>query len=199
IHQKRSATILSWMRNFPSIEELQLAIDDITGSLRFGVRAEQFEKAWFELGRALGFASERPDKEWKEGPDNLWAMKHGQYLLVECKSEVDETRAKINKEESGQMNNACAWFSREYVGCESINVLIIPTAKLNQGAGFNEPVRIMRRRDLNKFTHAVRNFYNDVYKFDLGELTEDKTHALLSQHKLRMEEFVEEYTSPVSA
>ena len=51
---------------------------------------------------ALGFAGERPDKAWKEGPDNLWALDNTRYLVVECKNEVDVTRAEIKKREAEQ-------------------------------------------------------------------------------------------------
>lgn len=199
ISQKRSISIIKWIKKFSTHEDLRLAIDDISGSLKFGTRAEQFEKAWHELGGSIGFASERPDKEWKEGPDNLWALKSGSYLLVECKSEVELTRAQINKDETGQLNNACAWFEREYSGCESMNVLIIPTQKLGAGAGFNKEVRIMRKRDLNRFIHAIRSFYNDLYKFDRDDLEEERVSQLLTQHKLIMDNFLEEFTSAVSS
>lgn len=198
INQKRSASIIKWISQFSTQEELKLSVDDITGALKFGVRADRFERAWHELGTALGFASERPDKEWKEGPDNLWAIKQGHYLLVECKSEVEETRSQINKKESGQMNNSCAWFAREYSGCESTNIMIIPTPKLGHGAGFSNPVRIMRRRDLGKFVHAIRGFFDDLYRFEATELTEEKVHAMLSDHKLRVDDLVDEYTSAVA-
>jgi replicative superfamily II helicase len=197
IGQKRSLSVVKWVSAFDSDEEMVLSIEDILGRLKFGVRSESFEKAWQDLGVALGFASERPDKEWKEGPDNLWALKSGLYLLVECKNEVELTRAKINKDESGQMNNSCAWFDREYSGSDSLNILIIPTAKLGSAAGFNKAVRIMKKRDLNKFTHNVKCFFNDVAKFDRNDLDEAKIHNLLGQHRLAIDTFEAEYTSPV--
>src|SRR5947208_11307581 len=49
----------------------------------------------------------------------LWCLSAGQYLVVECKSEVDLNRAEINKDESGQMNNACAWFEKYYKGAKA--------------------------------------------------------------------------------
>ena len=67
-----------------------------------------------ELSRALGFAGERPDKMWKEGPDNLWALDDMQFLLWECKNEVRIRRSEINKRETEQMNNSCAWFEKNY-------------------------------------------------------------------------------------
>ena len=39
-----------------------------------------------------------------------------EYLLVECKSEVHLDRKEIHKDETGQMNNACAWFAKTYKG-----------------------------------------------------------------------------------
>ena len=76
----------------------------------FGTKADKFEAALDELSRALGFVGERPDSEWKEGPDNLWALDDSQYVLFECKSEVDVTRAEVNKREAEQMNRSSAWF-----------------------------------------------------------------------------------------
>jgi hypothetical protein len=109
VSDKRVSRILSWIREFDDYSELKVAIDDLLSRLSFGVGAERFEQAFHELGCVLGFACQRPDKEWKEGPDNLWAVEDGRYFLMECKSEVDLKRAEINKGESGQMNNACAW------------------------------------------------------------------------------------------
>jgi len=53
-------------------------------------------------------------------------VRAGHYLVVECKSEVDLNRAEINKDESGQMNNACAWFEKYYKGATATKILIIP-------------------------------------------------------------------------
>ncbi|WP_312702146.1 hypothetical protein, partial [Escherichia coli] len=66
------------------------------------------------LGVSIGFVCQRPDKEIKKGPDNLWGDVDGQYFLFECKNEVDENRSEINKIEAGQMNNHCGWFADEY-------------------------------------------------------------------------------------
>lgn len=48
------------------------------------------------------------------------------------------------------MNNACAWFAKNYKGVKTKNVMIIPAGKLADGAGFNEKVEIMRKTDLNE-------------------------------------------------
>jgi replicative superfamily II helicase len=88
LSQGRVERIAKWVSGFGSYSDLDVSVSDILGRLVFGTKADKFEQALDELSRALGFAGERPDKEWKEGPDNLWALDATQYLLWECKSEV---------------------------------------------------------------------------------------------------------------
>ena len=89
-------------------------------------RRRTFEQALDEIAPALGFVGERPDKEWKEGPDNLWAIDAKQYLLWECKSEVDVKRSEINKREAEQMNRSGAWFDKHYQGMDVKRIIIHP-------------------------------------------------------------------------
>ncbi len=114
----RVERVADWIRSRGGYAELNAMISDILGSLTFGTNANSFEHALDELSRALGFAGERPDAEWKEGPDNLWALDDRRYLLFECKSEVDITRAHVNKRETEQMNRSSAWFDKHYPGME---------------------------------------------------------------------------------
>jgi len=130
VGQKRIENIKTWLRNFENNEAMLLAIEEIAGNLEFGVSANDFEEAFDRLGIALGFSTQRPDKEWKEGPDNLWAVRDGEYLLSESKSEVELSRAEIYKTETGQMNNPCAWFKNKYSNAKVTNLLIIPTKAL---------------------------------------------------------------------
>jgi hypothetical protein len=109
-------------------------VEDILGSMTFGTLADRFEGAVDNLAKALGFVGQRPDKEWKEGPDNLWALRDNEYLLLECKSQVQLTRSEINKGETEQMNSSCAWFGRHYSGSQATNVMIIPTNRLANAA-----------------------------------------------------------------
>jgi replicative superfamily II helicase len=190
ITQKRNANIITWLQSFANYEELHLAIEDICGCLEFGVKADRFEDAFRELGCALGFASQRPEKEWKEGPDNLWAVRNGEYLLIECKSEVKLDRADINKTESGQMNNACAWFDRNYPGASATPFLIIPTKKISKAAGFNKEVLVLRKNGLDRFINNVKAFYSEFALLDLQCLSEQKVQHLIDTHHLRVEDIV---------
>jgi hypothetical protein len=191
--QQRAERILTWVRQQADYATLIAVVEDLVSALRFGTRAEAFEQAVHDLGSAPGFACERPDAEWKEGPDNLWALREGEYLVIECKSEVESTRAEIHKQETGQMNNSCAWFAREYPGAQSTNVLIIPARKIASAAGFNAPVVLLRESKLRLLTRTVRQFFGEFRTLDLRDVSEGKVQELLQLHDLRTEDLQSMY------
>src|SRR5437870_390467 len=95
INKARIENLKDWIGQFDNFDELKSHVAEILVGLEFGIKAEVFEWSLCELGKALGFGSERPDKEWKKGPDNLWNITNGSYLLFEDKSEVKKNRAEI--------------------------------------------------------------------------------------------------------
>ena len=195
VSQKRVGRILEWLQQFTDSAEIMLRIHDILSRLTFGARAERFESALDEIGQALGFECQRPDKQWGQGPDNLWGLRDGEYLLFECKSEVDIKRAEINKKESGQMNNSCAWFKRLYSGTKVTNIMIIPTPKVCAGGGFNDTVEIMRTKELSRFVENIRNFFEEVRAFDLHDLSEAKIQELLDSNSLSVDGLTGDYST----
>jgi len=197
LSQRRIENLIKWIKAHHDYEELSMAIEDILGSLSFSVKADRFENALDQLGKALGFSSERPDKEWKEGPDNLWILRDGEYLLMECKSEVHTDRAEINKNETGQMNNAVAWFTKNYPGAMSHNVMIIPTNTMSSATAFGHAVTIMRAKELQKLHANVRSFFREFRLVDFDDLSADKVQQYLGTHGLSTDAIAENYSVAV--
>jgi len=187
---KRIENICNWVRNFENYSELSIEIDNILSKLKFGVTADTFEKSLDDLAKILGFESQRPDKEWKEGPDNLWKISDDTFLLIECKNNVKLDRDSISKDETGQMNNACAWFDREYGDRKRKNIMIISTKKISNAAGFNESVQIMRSNKLFLLTENTKKFYKEFGKFDFSNLSERSIQELLNKYKLTVNDFI---------
>lgn len=194
VAQKRVENVIRWIQSFASFGELQLALDEILGHLQFGVLADDFEHAVDRLASALGFTGQRPDKEWKEGPDNLWAVRENEHVLIECKSEVDLKRSEIGKAESGQMNNAIAWFRKHYGAAKVKNLMIIPTKTVGHAAGFNEPVEIVRNANLKKLARNVEKFFLEFRQYDLASISEKKVSELLAMHHLKIDDVLQEYS-----
>jgi len=194
VGQKRLSLIKEWLQSFESNEAMLLTGEDICSNLAFGVPSNDFEEALKDFGKALGFGSQRPDKEMKQGPDNLWALREGEYLLIESKNEVADDRVEIYKTETGQMNNSCAWFKTNYPGAKVKNLLIIPTKLLGLGAGFNEPVQIVRKKNLKRLVNNFRQFLVGFKQIDLTDIDDSSLESALVEHELTREDISSKYS-----
>ena len=191
INENRLNRIRAFLRKFNDFEELRLSIDSTLDTLSFGVEADKFEEALKEVGELLGFISQRPDKECRKGPDNLWCGVGNQYFIFECKNEVNETRSAINKVEAGQMNSHCAWFEEEYGRDLLVNrFLIIPTNKLSYYANFTHDVHIIRKGKLRELKNNIKNFIKELSKFDLSEISDETLQQFIKFHSLDCDDIV---------
>lgn len=195
INQNRLNNIRAYMRRFSDYNELSLAIDAILDNLSFGRESSKFESALKDIGELLGCISQRPDKEIRKGPDNLWCGSNNYYLLFECKNEVDETRQEITKYEAGQMNNHCAWFEEQYGQNVKVDrFMIIPTKNLSYEGDFTHDVRIIRRNRLKSLKEQIKKFVKELKPFSLEELSDTTLQGLLTLHHLDIEEFSSRYS-----
>lgn len=194
VSQGRAERIATWLRALGGYVQLEATTADILDLLVFGTAAEKFEAALNELSRALGFAGERPDAEWKEGPDNLWALDDKRYLLFECKSEVDVTRAAINKREAEQMNRSSAWFDKHYPGMTVKRIIIHPASKIESAAAFTHEVEGMRESELKKFVNACRSFFKAFESKDFDDLSATDIQKIINAHQLGTDSLMTGYS-----
>jgi replicative superfamily II helicase len=195
IHENRLNRIRTYLCNFKEYNELQLSVNATLDNLSFGMESDKFEEALKEVGEMLGFISQRPDNEIRKGPDNLWCGVNEQYLMFECKSEVNEDRTEINKHEAGQMNSHCAWFEAEYGKEARVDrFLIIPTKALSYYANFTHTVYIIRKGKLRDFKNNIKNFIKDLSPYALKDISDETLQRLITLHKLDVNHIKETYS-----
>jgi hypothetical protein len=194
INENRVARIREWMSQYRDYQDMMISIEGILQNLSFGMPSEKFESALKELGEAIGFLSQRPDKEIKKGPDNLWCGVENQYFLMECKSEVEENRAEITKHEGGQMNSHSAWFESVYGNARCKRILIIPTKLLSYYADFTHPVAVMRKGKLRLLKENVKNFFKEFSNYVWNEVSDRKVQEFIDAHELDIESLKEKYS-----
>jgi len=182
-----------YLENFESKNDFELEVQDILDSLKFGIDSEKFEKGLKNLGLFLGFNSERPDKQYKEGPDNLWAVDNNEYFVFECKNEVKENRNCISQSETGQMNNTYNWFSRKYPEAKVNYIMVIPTNNVDSRGGFNCKVSIIKEQGLNKLRKNLENFVKDLLNSGYNDLSEIDMANLIEIHQLTPKAFIPTY------
>lgn len=192
INENRTKRMRAFLNEFASYDELTLSISAILDNLSFGVDSDKFEEALRILGELLGFISQRPDKEIRKGPDNLWCGVNDQYFMFECKSEVDESRSEINKHEAGQMNSHCGWFEAEYGKEASVTrFLIVPTRELSYAANFTHDVKIIRKGKLREFKTNIKNFVKELAPYSLADISDETLQHFIELHKLDVENIPE--------
>jgi len=194
ISENRLKRIQSWISLSDNYEELMMKVNEVLENLSFGQPHGKFEKALQDLGYALGFLSQRPDKEFKKGPDNLWCVSNDEYFIFECKSEVENSRSEITKTETGQMNNHCAWFEQEYKTDKVKRILIIPTKDVSKQGNFTHEVEIMRKRKLKSLKDSAKAFFKELKDYTLTEISDSKMQELIVFHKLDVESLKKEYS-----
>ena len=132
----------------------------------------------------------------RKGPDNLWAIASNEYIMFECKSEVDVDRKYITKTEVGQMNNHIGWFEEEYRDAKVTRVMIIPTCKVAYDANFTHQVYIMRKGKLKEMRDAFKNFYIALTRsYEIHELTSAIVNEYLNKYGLDSE-IIKKYNEP---
>ena len=195
IHQDRLNNIRIYLRKFFDYNELLLSLNAMLDNLSFGIDASKFEASLKDIGELLGYVSQRPDKEIRKGPDNLWCGSNNHYLLFECKSDVSETRQEINKHEAGQMNNHCAWFDDQYGPNVKVDrFMIIPTNTLSYEGDFTHEIRIIRRGKLKYFKDQVKNFVKELAPYSLNDISDATLLELLTLHHLNVDDFLQHFS-----
>ncbi|MGY3805214.1 DEAD/DEAH box helicase [Pigmentibacter ruber] len=190
IDQKRNDNIKKNFNKYSLFSDMMIDLENLLSKLSFGVPSEKFETAIDEIGKFLGFVTDMPDKYWKTGPDNIWAIKENYYLCIECKNEVLETRVYIEKDEVGQFNTNIAWFNREYKNPKAKYAMIIPTKKINKNAAFSNPVVIMTRKKLDKLSKNIKSFAINFKELDLNQVTVEFIEEALKSHKLTSDDII---------
>jgi hypothetical protein len=108
-----SAGFLSSMYSSPT--DLLIGINGILADLIFDpapTTVEPFEQALAHLGEHLGFASQRPEKNFRRGPDILWQIGGSEYAVIEAKNNV--VTDFIRKHDMGQLSVSMSWFEDQY-------------------------------------------------------------------------------------
>ncbi|NCH84207.1 DEAD/DEAH box helicase [Cronobacter malonaticus] len=153
---------------------------------------KRFESAIDETAKLLGFSSERPEEKYDEGPDNLWAIKANEYLVIECKNEA--INEKITKYYCNQLTGSLTWFNNNYDHfCKATPILIHPSTTTEKSASLSAGTRIIDAECLEKLKNNLHSFITCIsYNNELANI--DKIRERLSSFKLKADDLIPVYT-----
>lgn len=194
INSVRIEKINEWIKQFSDFEQMMLSVNENISLFDFNVSSEKFEKTVDKIGTSLGFLTERPERKWKDGSDNLWRLDKDRYLLIECKNEVKESRTEIYKKEGGQINTSCAWFRAKYPESKVYPLMIINAKKKGHQVHFSEDVKIMDRNKMELFKVYYHSFFNCFRDYNLGEITTTEIQNFLEANNMTIENIINDYS-----
>lgn len=194
ISQQKSQVdkIINYIFDFTNTNDLIIEVEEILSHLNFIKDTyDKFEDSIKKIGSLLGFYSQRPDKEYKCGPDNFWAIDN-KYFIIECKNGV--TTDTISKSDVEQITSSVSWFNQTY-HIEDKNrffpILIHPSNKISQDAFSNEKIRVMTDKNLQNFKENIRWFFSSIKNKSSDNKAIDKQ---LKHYKLEPILIIENYT-----
>lgn len=154
--------------------------------------ADIFEESLKTLARYIGFNSQRPEAEYKKGPDVLWEVGDLTYFVIECKNGA--TTNTINKHDCNQLNGSGEWFTEKYdETCNFTPILIHPSVKFEYAATPNQKTRIINIEKLKLLRDNISNFINSLAVEN--KINDDRRiRESLLLHRLTADKFCENYT-----
>lgn len=173
-------------RQLTTAEELERVTASFEGAISWGVpgTSNDAEDRVQQLGSLLGFDSTRPDKELRDGPDNLW-ISGDRSFVIELKTEVDRNEQSIVKSEAEQLLSSLQWFEDNYPWlAKPIPIMVHPYKKLHSATHLPPRTGLIGRSEFARLVSAVKNFGQDLAKTDAWNDPQDvafnlEKHGLL--------------------
>lgn len=138
---------------------------DTAVSLVLGVRAlveeirwddsatDEAEAAFERLGHHLGFTSERPERRYGTGPDNLWALTVDRHAVIELKT--GSRAPSIDKHDADQLGGSIRWHAENYDDVVAVPVLVHPQSVCSDLATRPEGTRVITPDKLDDLKKSV--------------------------------------------
>jgi hypothetical protein len=159
--------------------------------------SNQQEEGLKRLGTFLGFHSERPERDYRVGPDVLWLPDEALGILIESKGNK-QAKNPLGKTDHAQLLVSAEWFKREYPSRACVRVQLHPTDKATESA-MAQDTFALTFDGLDQLVAAVRAVLTEVC---LATITTQERlrlcDRLLKSHNLTPQELIGQYFTKFS-
>lgn len=194
-NQAQAATVMKYLghRTLEAPERIMFAnrlVEDLVWKRNSHL---PFEAAIKDVGAAIGLLSQRPEHDFDEGPDNLWKLPNGNFIVIECKN-GSQAKDGIAKDDLAQLGQALEWFEQKYGPNELVTPLIVhPRSTVGPQASSIPGCRVIDG-------HRLRLLKDAFVAFVKAVATEDvlrdpvRVHEQLVAHQLTGDQIIDAYT-----
>jgi hypothetical protein len=134
--------------------------DDVISCLTPSATSNQLEQSLRRLGEFLGFHAERPEQDYKVGPDVLWLPTEPVGFVLESKGNK-KGGGSLGKAEHGQLLVSEKWFLQHYPDRRSICVILHPNNVATEPAMAHTTLALTFE-NLAKLTSSLRFVLQEV-------------------------------------
>lgn len=125
--------IVARLRGYTRRRAILADFDGAVSGLVAEASSDRFEQSLADLGSYLGLTTQRPDNEFKVGPDVLWITPSPNDWVIEAKSRKEADNP-LYKKDHAQLLEAEQWFKQTYPGRASLRVSALREAIAEQNA-----------------------------------------------------------------
>ncbi|MFH0345882.1 DEAD/DEAH box helicase [Bacillus vallismortis] len=187
--------ILNWLKQYSTGTDVIIAIESLYADLIYSpdVDSFAFEKSVQQIGEFLGFASQMPEEDESDGPDNLWRMENGVNLIIEAKN--NRTSESISRSDIEQLLHSIQWHNDKYgTEQEFIPIMLHRGKKSFYNAHPADGSRVMHEELLKQFKNSLLDLAKALSKKSPQLWTNTEIQSLLSANNLLYSQIVNEYT-----
>lgn len=188
------ARIVDWFKKFANPNGSIAAIQDLMARLSYEVSPPTIENAIKELARVVGAVGSRPEKEYGEGPDNLWLWP-SLSLVIEVKNENKEA---LHKKDAGQLLLSLQWFERTFPKRDpALPVVVGKVSLADPKAGFPEGTRVLTPEKMKYLLEKIESFFQKLVDDPSLLLSPQEIYELQTKVGISPEQFKGNYTVPL--
>ena len=187
------------LEEFERPEDIVLHVNNIINGLQYNpeIEANEFEEKLQDLGRFLGFAAQKPGPDSGIGPDGLWGMPDGYFLILEAKSRRLGKNA-ISKDNIEQLQQSELWFKEKYgEDAHYAAVNLQPNGKKSRDVFINQHHKVIDKVSLELLHTNLRQFANALKGTHPKAHTEESLLKILTAHSLTLPLFRSTYIKAI--
>jgi hypothetical protein len=189
---QQSKNIVEKLEKFNPRRGYLADFDEIVSHLVPEASNNQFEQSLSDLGKILGFNTQRPGHTDTAAPDVLWLLPENLSLVIEAKSRKKQKNA-FKKDEHGQLLASVEWFKQEYPNSQYVRVSLHPTS-LATKSNITGESKVLTSDKLNQLICDTRNLLVTLCESSLGtEQLIIRCEQILSSSSLKSTSLVSEY------
>lgn len=183
--------IMEWYKQFENPNGAIANIQELRTLLSFDLSPAVIEQALCDLAPLLGAQGFRPEKEYGEGPDDLWLWPDSA-VVIEAKTQNEDS---LHKRDAGQLLLSMEWFKKSFATRKNfVPVIVAKVSISDRRAGFPSNTRVVTEDRMHALLDSLEQFYRRIISEPLFASTPKSLARIQRELNLTSDRFIISFT-----